>query len=90
MNSKELEAQSLIKIDRWIDITSPEANEFAPEMNKIIIRLLEDPKEDDSIFTDELGRIWGTGSKEYNEYYPLHDTFCGENIGYRYVKNASN
>lgn len=82
-----LENQSPVKIDRWIDIQSPEANEFAPEMNKLIIKLLEHPKEGDKIFTDNLGRIWGEGEVGY---YPLHDTFCGENIGYRFVKKAVN
>jgi hypothetical protein len=84
---KWFENQSSIKIDRWIDITSPEANEFCPEINKMIIKILENPQPGDSLITDNLGRIWGKGD---NGYYPLHDEFCGEKIGYRMVKKASN
>jgi hypothetical protein len=85
---KELDAQSKIKIDRWIDVDSEESWELDddPALTKKLIRLgFQKPE---YFFTDSMGRIWGRG--EDGHYYPYHFTSYGKNIGYRLPKKAAN
>ena len=85
---KELDAQSKIKIDRWIDVDSEESRELDddPALTKKLIRIgFQKPE---YFFTDSLGRIFGKG--EYGLYYPFHFTHNGKCIGYRLSKRAAN
>lgn len=85
----ELDKQSKIKIDRWLDVDSSECRELDNNyvFTKKIIRQLYD-QEPAYLFTDQNGRLWGRG--ENNAYYPFHFTSFGKNIGYRLSKKAAN
>lgn len=82
LSSKELDAQSPIKIDIWIDVESEEAKRIMkyPLFTKEILRL-------NICKVDDLGRLWGEGS---SGYYPLHDEYKGKIIGWRVAKMAAN
>lgn len=85
---KELDAQSKIKVDRWIDVDSEEWRELDddPALTKRMIKLgFQKPE---YFFADTMGRIWGKG--EDGRYYPFHFTSYGKNIGYRLPKKAAN
>lgn len=77
-----MEAQSPVKIDRWIDLESEEAKRIDkyPQFTKDIIRL-------NICETDDLGRLWGKGE---GYYYPLHDEYQGKLVGWRLSKKAVN
>lgn len=83
LNSKDVEKNSKIKIDRWIDINSAEfkKTDKYPAFTKRTLEL----GLGSFLFTDELGRIWAKGT---DCYYPFHDEYKGENIGYRIVAKA--
>lgn len=85
---KELDAQSKIRIDRWIEVDSEEWRELDddPAFTKKCIRLgFMEPAH---FFVDTLGRIWGKG--EDGLYYPFYFTSFGKNIGYRMSTRAAN
>lgn len=89
MNSKELDAQNIIKIDEWVDIDSERWREVDdnPSFTKKIIRLgFEEPP---FLFMDSLGRLWGK-SKETERYFPFHLEYRKKLIGFRISKKASN
>lgn len=85
---RELDAQSKIKIDRWIDIDSEEWRELDddPGLTKKFLKL--GFKEPAYFFTDSDGRVWGKG--EDGRYYPFHFRKWAKNIGYRLPKKAAN
>lgn len=85
---KELDAQSKIKIDRWVDIDSEEWRDLDddPGLTKRLIKIgFQKPE---YFFTDSLGRIWGRGEDGF--FYPFHFSSYGKNIGYRLPKKAAN
>ena len=85
---KELDAQSAIKIDRWIAIDSEEWKELDdnPALTKKFLRLgFQEPA---YLFTDTLGRVWGRG--ENGKYYPFHFNKGKTLIGYRLPQKAAN
>lgn len=86
---KELDAQSKIKIDRWVDVDSEECKELDDNyaLTKKMIRMLHD-KEPAYLFTDSLGRLFGKGVDGL--YYPFHFESYGKLIGYRLAKKAAN
>ncbi len=84
---RELDAQSKIKIDRWIDIDSKEWRELDddPGLTKKFLKL---GFEESYLFTDTDGRVWGKG--EDGRYYPYHFSSGKKKIGYRLPKKAAN
>jgi hypothetical protein len=86
---KELDEQSKIRIDRWIDVESTECKELDDNyaLTKKMIRMLHD-KEPAYLFTDTHGRLWGRG--EDNSFYPFHFEYGKKLIGYRLSKKAAN
>jgi len=87
-SSKELDAQSKIKIDRWIDIDSEECKELDDNhsLTKRWLKLgFEEPA---YFFADSLGRVWGKGVDGI--YYPFHFNKGKILIGYRLSKMAAN
>lgn len=79
----ELDAQSPVKIDRWVDLDSQEFKDLDhqyPQFTKDIIKM-------GICESDDLGRLWGKGE---NYYYPLHDEYAGKLVGYRVAKRAAN
>ncbi len=86
---KELDAQSRVHIDRWIDVDSVECKEIDDgyDLTKKIIRLLFD-KEPAYLFADQRGYLWGKGDNGY--FYPFYFEYKNKNIGYRLSKKAAN
>ncbi len=85
----ELDAQSKIKISRWIDVESAECKKIDDNyaLTKRIIRMLYE-QEPAYLFTDQNGRLWGRG--EDNLFYPYHFTYGKKFIGFRLSKKAAN
>lgn len=83
-----LDAQSKIKVHRWIELGSEEWRmlDETPEFTKRIVHLgFQEPA---YLFTDLNGRIWGKGEDGY--YYPFHFNKGTTIIGYRISKRAAN
>lgn len=88
LSSKFLDEQSLVKIDRWVDIDSDECKVMDDDhdFTKKVQRMgFQDPP---FLFTDSDGRIWGKG--EGDRFYPFHFEYGKKLIGYRISKKASN
>ena len=85
---QELDAQSKIKIDRWIDVDSEECRDKDDNyaFTKKCIKL--GFQEQAYLFTDLHGRIWGKGQDGY--FYPFHFEYGKKLIGYRLSKKAAN
>lgn len=86
---KELDAQSKIQLDGWVDLDSEEWRQVddLPALTKKAIKLLMtgDPQ---YLFTDLLGRVWGKG--EDNCFYPFHVEYGSKKFGIRMPKKAAN
>lgn len=85
---KELDSQSKIHVDKWVDIDSAEWWEIDdnPSFTKKIVKLgFQEPA---YLALDKLGRIWGRG--EDNRFYPYHMNKGSTIIGYRISKRAAN
>jgi len=93
MTPQELDSQSSVKIDRWIDVHSPECKEIDGHLHSFTLRCMKIGFEDGFMHTDMLGRIWGR-NRETGEYYPFHTEYgYGDNkqlIGYRLSSKAAN
>lgn len=85
---QELDAQSPIKITRWVDIDSEEFYDLDddPGLTKKFLRI--GFREPAFFFCDTLGRIWGKG--ENGIYYPYHFNRGKTLYGYRISKKAAN
>jgi hypothetical protein len=85
---KELDAQSKISIDRWIEVDAEECqkldNTYAFTKKCIKLGFMEPAY----LFSDSDGRIWGKGQDGH--YYPFHFTSFGKNLGYRMSTRAAN
>jgi hypothetical protein len=89
LTPKQLDNQSLIRIDRWIDVDSVECRKLDDnyKLTKRIIRDLYE-QEPASLFTDSLGRFWDKGVNGI--YFPYHFEYGKKLIGYRMSKKAAN
>jgi hypothetical protein len=88
LTPKQLDKQSKVKIDRWIEVGSEEwrmMDDNTDFTNKCIRLGFQKPP---FLFTDSMGRIWGKGSQE--GYYPFHFEYGKQLIGYRMSKKAAN
>jgi hypothetical protein len=86
MSPKELDAQSPVKIDEWLDIDGERCKELDPDRKntKFFMKI---GFEDKFLFTDISGRIWGRGS---DNYYPFHFNIGKKLYGFRIAKKAAN
>lgn len=82
LSPEALDAQSKVKVKRWIEMGSEEWRmmDDTPDFTKKILRLgLHNDKP--FLFTDALGRIWGKGND--GTFYPFHFEYNNVLIGYR-------
>ncbi len=90
MTPNELDKQSPIIIDKWVDIDSSECKDLDdnPSFTKKIICLgFQEPA---FLFTDSKGRVWGKPKHDGEQYFPLHMEIGKKKIGYRISKKAAN
>jgi hypothetical protein len=88
MTPQQLDAQSLIHIDEWVDLDSERWREVDddPALTKKFLRiLLQDPP---ALIADDLGRLWGKGKE--GRMYPYHLEYGRKLIGIRIAKKALN
>lgn len=84
---KELDAQSTIKVDEWVDVESEKFQQVCQERGAFDYILKVGLRDPAFIHADALGRLWGKGS---HEWFPFHDVIDGRTYGYRISKKASN
>ena len=85
---KKLDAQALIRVDRWLDVHSSECRELDTN-HWLTLKFIKLGFEEPAYLAVDLdGRIWGKGVNGI--YYPFHFTYFGKNIGYRLAKKAAN
>lgn len=85
---KELDAQSLVHLDGWVDLDSERWREIDPDpgLTKKWIKLgFQEPA---YFLLDSDGRIWGRGENGY--YYPYHLDYGKKKYGIRIAKKAAN
>jgi len=84
---RELDTQSPVKIDRWVDIDTQEWRDLDedPALTKKMMKI---GFEANVLFTDSMGRIWGKG--EGGKYYPFHFDKGPKLYGFRLSKKAAN
>ena len=90
MNPIDLDKQSPIKIDRWIDVDSEEWREKddTPAFTKKCLRYgLE---ENGFFILDSLGRVWAKPNGTSPFYIPFHFNLRGKTYGYRLTTKAAN
>jgi hypothetical protein len=83
----ELDIQSRVKIDKWLDIDSEECKDKDPDIT-LTKKWLRSGAENNFLFVDTLGRIWGTGDNGY--YFPYHFEYGKKVYGFRLAVMASN
>lgn len=83
----ELDSQSHIRIDKWLDLNSSECKEKDPN-HFLTKKFLKIGIEDNFLFTDQLGRVWGKGKN--NNYYPFHFNIGKTLYGIRLSNTAAN
>lgn len=88
MSPEELEAQSPVHIDKWIDIASEDAQLMDQDF-ELTKKMMKIGFEDGWMITDSLGRIYGK-NPEKGIYFPFHFEYGSLLIGYRNCKKASN
>lgn len=89
MTPQELESQSAIKINRWVEVHSQECKDIDSDLHWFTLKCIKIGFEDGYMITDSLGRIWGRNTTT-GEYYPFHTEYGKELIGYRLSSKAAN
>ncbi len=89
LTPNQLDAQSKIQVDRWVEVESDECRTLDDNysLTKKMIHMLHD-KKPAYLFTDSLGRLFGKGTDGL--FYPFHFEYNGKLIGYRLSKKAAN
>lgn len=96
MTPQQLDAQSPVKVNRWIDIDSEESKQIDDnrQFTKHVLNMgLESlPDSPAFLYTDTDGRIWGFNPKNPEApHYPFHlETERGELVGLRMARKAAN
>jgi len=85
---KELDRQSGVHIDKWIDIDSPECIELDDGYRDFTKQCIRFGFESGHMFCDTDGRIWG-GVKG-GLYFPFHFEAGTKLYGYKFSKKAAN
>jgi hypothetical protein len=81
----ELDKQSPVKIDKWLDLNSEECKQKDPDP-LLTKKWLKIGAEAGFLFVDSLGRIWGRGKD--NIFYPYHFDIGNKNYGFRLANMA--
>lgn len=87
MKPEELDKQSPIKIDRWLDLDSEECRDKDADIS-LTKKWFKIGVEEGFLLTDALGRIWGRGDKGY--FFPYHFNVGKKLYGYRVSAVAAN
>jgi hypothetical protein len=85
--AEELDAQSPVKVDEWLEIGSIKFHKIVGDIGTFncFIRMgFHDPP---FLFRDELARVWIKGSDKWT---PLNDVVGGKTYGYKYASAAKN
>jgi hypothetical protein len=88
MSPQELDKQSLISIDEWLELGSQRCKELdqEPHLTKYMLRFgFMDPP---FFFVDTLGRIFGKGKE--GRYYPFHIEVGNKKYGFKISARAAN
>jgi len=87
LNPQELDSQSVIKIDRWIDIESEECKNLDENysLSKKWMKML---MESNYLKSDSLGRLWC--HSENGNFFPYHFEVGTKLYGFRLSKVAAN
>jgi|GEM_PF-6108288 len=93
LTPKQLDQQSLVHIDKWVDLGSEEHlymdNDVA--LTKKWINMgLKDAETPAFLAVDSSGRIWSAKPNEKGKYYPFHFEYGKKLIGIKNSKVASN
>jgi hypothetical protein len=85
---KELDAQSIVKIDEWVDLGSERWRDTDddPALTKQWVKLLM--SEPAYLVADSYGRLWG--KRKDGGYDPYHYNYGKKLIGIRLAKKAAN
>lgn len=88
MTPTELDSQSPVKVDRWIDFNSEESKtlDTARVVTKQAIRI---GFSRGIMMFDTFGRVWGLNDED-KKFYPLHFKKGDQVIGYRMSERAAN
>ena len=86
LSPQQLDQQSPVKIERWLDIDSEECCAKDPDI-ALTKKWLRIGLEDKFLFLDTYGRVWGKGKEKY---YPYHFNIGPKNYGFRVAKKAAN
>ncbi len=95
ITSQQLDAQSPVKIDRFVEFYGEDARavDSDRDLTKFMLGIL---LEGGSVCLDDLGRIWGKGGTDKTKFYPFHiehDWNVGRRpklVGFRFSQKASN
>lgn len=85
---KELDAQSLIQLDGWVELDSEGWRDMDedPSLTKKLLKIgFQEPA---YLFLDLSGRVWGRGENGY--WYPYHIEYGKKKYGIRISKKAAN
>jgi hypothetical protein len=82
-----LDEQSEVKIDKWIDINSEECKDKDDNL-PLTKKWLKWGIEDNFLFADRNGRVWGKGNE--GKYYPYHLEYGKKLYGIRLAQVAAN
>lgn len=87
LSPKQLDEQSSVKIERWLDMNSKECLDMDsdPNFTKKCYRI---GTESGMLDVDNRGRIWGKGKD--GGYFPFHFEYGKLLYGYRVARLAAN
>lgn len=88
MSPQEFDEQSVIPIDRWIELDGDECRKLDDNL-KLTKQYIKVGLEAKVISYDSLGRIW-LWSEKNKIYYPMHFEYKKLLIGYKVSKKAAN
>jgi hypothetical protein len=88
LKPEQLDTQSPVKIDEWLDIDTDKCkgvDDNRPLTKKWLNMLLED----NTLQLDSLGRVWDR-SEDTGKWYPYHLESQGKLYGIKVMKKAAN
>jgi hypothetical protein len=88
LSAKQLDEQSSIKIDRWLDVHSDECKSIDDNREFTLHCLKLGMREPAFLFTDSRGYLWGYGKE--GKYFPFHLEHGSKLIGLKLSAKASN
>lgn len=88
MNSKELDKQNPVQIERFIEMGSEEWRDM-DDFQDFTKKIFRWGFEDGYLTCDDLGRVW-LKPKGEEPYLPLHFEYGKKLYGYRLSKKAAN